>query len=124
VTEKHQSLPDTPEPVTVLRQPFISPPVIKRKAPPDPDAVPQTASLKKTQPAPPDLFEFDRVEDPRIDLQAIAWAPGADNNFVVINNKIIREGGSVDGIKVIRIGKDSVAFQEGQKKWQQEFNIR
>jgi hypothetical protein len=150
--QTQQAQPDTSDSVTVLRQPRIFPPVIEQKRPlkpipgdlrihpekpfspdpvimpekvsEDPAVAPETAPLKKPQPEPSVLLAFDQRDDPRIDLQAIAWAPGADNNFVVINNKIIREGGTVDGIKVIRIEKDSVAFQDGQKKWQQEFKIR
>ncbi len=74
---------------------------------------------KTRQPAP-----LDQFEDPRVDLQAIAWDPGTHNSFVVINSQIVRVGGSVDGIEVIKIGKNSVSFQEGAKKWQQIFKIR
>jgi hypothetical protein len=67
---------------------------------------------------------LDERDDPRIDLQAIAWAPEAGDSFAVINGQIVREGGSLEGITVIRIDQDSVSFQEGTNKWQQNFKIR
>ncbi len=65
-----------------------------------------------------------QMEDPRIDLQAIAWAPDPKESFVVINNRIVRVGSSVEGITILQIEKDIVSFQEGSSKWQQKFRIR
>jgi hypothetical protein len=62
--------------------------------------------------------------DPRIELQALVWAPAAADRFVVINNHLIKEGGSVDNIVVVTINRDDVLLSEGSDRWHQEFKIR
>jgi hypothetical protein len=62
--------------------------------------------------------------DPRIDLQALVWAPEAAARFVIINNQLIKEGGSVDNIVVVEINQDDVMLSEGSDRWHQEFNVR
>jgi hypothetical protein len=62
--------------------------------------------------------------DPRIDLQALVWAPEPTARFVVINNRLIKEGGSVDNIVVVRINPDDVLLAEGSDRWHEEFKIR
>ncbi len=62
--------------------------------------------------------------DPRIDLQALVWAPEPAARFVVINNRLIKEGGSVDNIVVVRINPDDVLLAEGSDRWHEEFKIR
>ena len=62
--------------------------------------------------------------DPRIELQALVWAPEAATRFVVINNRLIKEGGSVDNIVVVRINQDDVLLAEGSDQWHEEFKIR
>jgi len=63
-------------------------------------------------------------DDPRIELQAIAWAEDGKNSFVVINNRIIREGQTCDGIVVTKIGKDEVVFRDGRDEWREKFRIK
>ena len=62
--------------------------------------------------------------DPRIDLQALVWASEPAARFVVINNRLIKEGGSVDNIIVVRINPDDVLLAEGSDRWHEEFKIR
>lgn len=62
--------------------------------------------------------------DPRIELQALVWAPDAAARFVVINNRLIREGGAMDNIVVVRIDQDDVLLAEGSERWYEKFNIR
>ena len=62
--------------------------------------------------------------DPRIDLQALVWAPESAARFVVINNRLIKEGGSVDNIVVVRINPDDVLLAEGSDRWHEAFKIR
>ncbi len=63
-------------------------------------------------------------EDPRITLQALVWAPEPGSRFVVINNKMIREGGVVDNIVVEKINPDDVLLSEGANRWYVAFTIR
>ncbi len=62
--------------------------------------------------------------DPRIDLQALVWAPQAAERFVVINNRLIKEGGAVGNIVVVRINPDDILLAEGSDRWHEEFKIR
>ena len=71
----------------------------------------------------PDIGKFFR-SDPRIDLQALVWAPEAAARFVVINNRLIKEGGSIDNIVVLRINPDDVLLAEGSDQWHEVFKIR
>lgn len=81
------------------------------KAPPLPEDAQQDASK---------VFRTDK----RIDLQALVWAPEAADRFVVINNILLKEGGSIDAITVLRINPDDVLLSEGADQWHQEFKIR
>ena len=62
--------------------------------------------------------------DPRIELQALVWAPESAARFVVINNRLIKEGGSLDKIIVVRINPDDVLLAEGSDRWHEVFKIR
>ena len=62
--------------------------------------------------------------DPRIELQALVWAPEATSRFVVINNRLVKEGGSFDNIVVMEINRDDVLLSEGADRWYEEFKIR
>lgn len=69
----------------------------------------------------PQLSSF---EDTKIDLQAIAWSADPDGRFAVINNRIVREGQTVEGYTVMEIYNDEVHFRDGQREWRQVFKIR
>lgn len=62
--------------------------------------------------------------DPRIDLQALVWAANIEDRFVVINNRLIKEGGSVDDIVVVKINPDDVLLAEGAERWHEKFKIQ
>lgn len=75
-----------------------------------------------------DVRQADRQKDyrtdHRIDLQALVWAPETANRFVVINNVLLKEGGAIENITVLRINPDDVLLSEGSDRWHQEFKIR
>lgn len=62
--------------------------------------------------------------DPRVDLQALVWAPEAATRFVVINDRLIKEGGSVGSIFVVKINPDDVLLAEGSDRWYVAFTVR
>lgn len=91
----------------------------------------QASQPAKAEPAPRQSAKKARPEsrktfrnDKRIDLQALVWAPTPQDRFVVINNRLIKEGASIDNITVVRIGQDDVLFAEGNDRWHQAFSIR
>jgi len=62
--------------------------------------------------------------DSRVKIQAIAWAQDSSRRFVVINNSIVREGGSIDDITVVTIEDNIVHFNENGKEWRQRFVLK
>ncbi len=95
----------------------------------DPQAAPlrravetATADSRPMKTPPPSTQTFR--SDPRIDLQALVWAPEAAERFVVINNRLVKEGGLVDTIAVVRINPDDVLLAEGSDRWHEKFKIR
>ena len=65
-----------------------------------------------------------QVEESRLELQAIAWSTDPKSRLAVINSKIIREGGSVEGVIVTLIGKDDVFFKKGREEWRQQLRFK
>ena len=94
-------------------------------AAPTEDPAPRPAETAATsQPAAARETDKRFRSDPRIDLQALVWAPESAARFVVINNRLIKEGGSVDNIVVVRINPDDVLLAEGSDRWHEAFKIR
>ncbi|MFH2218127.1 MAG: hypothetical protein ABII68_00515 [Pseudomonadota bacterium] len=57
-------------------------------------------------------------------LQAIAWSEDPGRRIAVVNNRVVREGGSVEDAFVTHIGENAVGFRKGGEKWQQIFRIK
>jgi hypothetical protein len=95
-------------------------------APADPSPVVPREAVQHSQPPTPPLEESDKSyrSDPRIELQALVWSPDAAERFVIVNDRLIKEGGSIEGIHVVRINPDDVLVSEGSKRWHEPFKIR
>jgi outer membrane biosynthesis protein TonB len=122
----------TPEPMVATSSPpaqtqrqATAPPPVPVAAPAAPQPRP-TMSAAATGPPPAAPADTEKTfrTDPRIDLQALVWAPEAAARFVVINNRLVKEGGSVDNIAVLKINPDDVLLAEGTDRWHVEFNVR
>jgi len=50
-------------------------------------------------------------------VQAIAWSKNPAERIAVINGLVVREGGSVEGMLVIRIDLDEVYLKKGDQTW-------
>ena len=90
---------------------------------------PRILPRKIDQPSPAPTAPLEKSDktyrsDPRIDLQALVWSPDAAERFVIINDRLIKEGGSIEGIHVVRINPDDVLVSEGSKRWHEAFKIR
>lgn len=66
---------------------------------------------------------YDRIDDSRLKLQALAWSDDAARRIAVINGRIVHEGESVDGYQVIKIRQEDVVVNEGGKSWRLEFGL-
>ena len=53
-----------------------------------------------------------RLNDGRLKVQAIAWAPEPTERMAVVNNRIVREGGNLEGFFIVGIGRDAVFVRE------------
>lgn len=92
------------------------------------DSPPDIESLESVEPK-PDITEQNEnlpeiKNDSRLKIQAIAWAEEPSRRFVVINNSIIREGGTIDSITVVSIEDNIIHFNENGNTWRQRFVIR
>ena len=67
---------------------------------------------------------YDRIHDSKLKLQALAWFRDASKRMVVINGRIVREGGSVDGYQITQIRQEDVVVNDGRKKWSLEFRLK
>jgi len=67
---------------------------------------------------------YDRLDDAKLKLQALAWFSDASKRMAVINSHIVREGGSVDGYQVTQIRRQDVVVSDGNKSWRVEFGLK
>lgn len=70
---------------------------------------PNAASARPKKP----FANAERMTDGRLKVQAIVWAPRAEDRMAVINNRIVREGKMIDGFSVVEIGENAVYVREG-----------
>lgn len=68
-------------------------------------------------PGPSNEIRSRAESDPLLELQAIVWSDDPTSCFAVINGRIVRSGGMVDGIAVGEIGKESVSLRLGDRTW-------
>ena len=80
----------------------------------------KTDKSAKTKPS----ETYDRLNDSKIRLQALAWSDDAARRMAVINDHIIHEGESVDGFQVTKIRKEDVIVKNGGKSWRLEFGLQ
>ena len=92
----------------------------------DMDTLAAQETLPEEKPSPaaethsPDL---DPVDDSWLKLQAISWSEDPKNRIAVINNQIVREGGSVDEGQIFRIEREFIVVEGKGKKWRLEFRL-
>lgn len=67
---------------------------------------------------------YQRMDDSKLKLQAIAWSKDAAQRLAVINGHIVREGESVDGFLVNKIRQEDVVVNDGSASWQLEFGLK
>ena len=64
-----------------------------------------------------------QANETRLEIQAIAWSSDPESRIAVVNSRIVREGGSVEGAFVTNIGKDEIIFRKGGEEWRQPFRL-
>jgi hypothetical protein len=56
---------------------------------------------------------------PQLDLRVIMFS---DNPSILIGTKILHEGEEINGVKILKINKDSIEFEKDGKKYEQKMN--
>jgi hypothetical protein len=80
-----------------------------------------------TAPAPPPpesrqrSIDAERLTDGSLSIQAIAWSANPDERIAVINNRVTREGASIDGYSIITIAEEAVYVRKEGKLWMVRF---
>ncbi len=64
------------------------------------------------------------VEDSWLKLQAISWSTIPEKRIAVINDHIVKEGGSVEDGTVARIEKEYVVIDAKGEEWQLRFRLK
>jgi hypothetical protein len=82
----------------------------------------KAAPIKKSTPRV--ARSYQRLDDSKLKLQAIAWSKDAVQRIAVINGHIVREGESVDGFLVNQIRQEDVVVNDGSASWQLEFGLK
>ncbi|MCP4668245.1 MAG: general secretion pathway protein GspB [Deltaproteobacteria bacterium] len=71
-----------------------------------------------------DTVSVEPAHDSKFTLQAISWSDDSKKRIAVINDQVVREGSSIEGAKVTRIGGDEVIVREGGKDYKLVFGLR
>ena len=119
--ETSNSLRDTKLPPTLDQQSRqnVSPKVPLNKSTPT-TVPPRKASRLPSK----DRYDnLPRFSDSKLKLQAIAWAHEASQRLTVINDRIVREGDSVDGYSIVQIRSEDVVINDGTESWRLEFSL-
>jgi len=67
---------------------------------------------------------YDKLNDSKLKLQALAWSSDAARRMAVINGRIVREGESVDGYQINQIRQEDVVVTDGRQSWSLEFGLQ
>jgi hypothetical protein len=106
---------------------------LKKEAPPNILTIKETPAVKKPDHTRVNIKEYlieDKlppekiVEESWLKLQAISWSSNPEKRIAVINNHVVREGGSVEDGTVARIEKEYVVIDAKGEEWQLKFRLR
>jgi len=64
------------------------------------------------------------MDDSKVELQAIAWSIDPEKRIAVINGRVVREGASLEGFTIERIGKDEVFVVQGNELQKLVFTVK
>ena len=67
---------------------------------------------------------YDRVDDSKLKLQALAWSDDSARRMAVVNGRIVHEGESVDGYLIVDIRSDDIIVSTGGKSYLLKFGLQ
>jgi hypothetical protein len=88
------------------------------------DTRPAPAAAPTKKPPSQVVRSYRRLDDSKLDLQAIAWSKDARRRIAVINGHIVHEGESVEGFLVNQIRQEDVVVNDGTASWQLELGLK
>lgn len=112
---------DRPVNPSVSRPPATSSAISVQRSPGPVATAPAGKSTSRVTPA---ARSYQRLDDSKLKLQAIAWSKDAAQRIAVINGHIVREGESVEGFVVNQIRQEDVVVNDGSTSWQLEFGLK
>jgi hypothetical protein len=110
--------------------------VLPREAPASPPGAALASPAKSASPPPgrPDTSRpssprnaedsLSRLDESKLKVMAIAWAPEPSRRLAVVNGHIVKEGGSVDGFSITQIRKDDIIVHSSGQSWRVELNLK
>ncbi|MBU0991041.1 MAG: hypothetical protein KJ737_00990 [Proteobacteria bacterium] len=121
-----QTIVDDEEPAAIAPKKFETTETLpvqpeEREAPPIQPAMTAHAD-DKNQDTPP---EIEKITDSSwLTLQAISWSKDPHRRIAVINNKIVKQGSSVDRGTIALIDEDYVIIESENKEWLLQFGTK
>lgn len=116
-----ETAPDAPGPAAI---PNLPPGLAGKRHQPvtrssDQESLTAAAEAKNSQPSQSAGEEestiyanAERMTDGRLKVQAIVWSETPEDRMAVVNNRTVREGGTIDGFSVVGIGEDAIFVRE------------
>ncbi|MFC1823075.1 hypothetical protein ACFL9T_10240 [Thermodesulfobacteriota bacterium] len=105
-----------PKPVFADKLNRPSPSSTLKKDPPT-ETVPEIPSIEDENPP------VDQNHQSDLKVEAIVWSENPKSCFAVINGQIVKAGDSVEGARVIRIGRKSVSIRSSGKTQEIRFGL-
>lgn len=104
----------TPKQPPAPKQPAAPQATVKAKAPPEKakPVLKQPEVTPKAAKAPPSLPKPETMGSDTLRIQAISWSPTESQRIVVLNNRVVSEGETVEGYKIIEIKRDGVILEK------------
>ena len=82
--------------------------------PPPPPNEPSQSQPTSTKQEATLYANAERMTGGALKVQAIVFAPTAEERMAVVNNNIVREGSAIDNYTIVGIGQEAVYVREGQ----------
>jgi len=67
---------------------------------------------------------MNRLESGGFKIQAISWGETPQERLVVINNQVLREGGSIEGYQISHINPDDIVLRRSGKAYRLDFGLK
>ncbi|MFH2094048.1 MAG: general secretion pathway protein GspB [Pseudomonadota bacterium] len=110
-------IPSPHEPELPPEEPALTP-----ELPEEPALTPEPEAESKTIPASNPSLSMALFDNLRV--QAISWASEPANRIAVIDNKVLKEGDSFDGYRLVTIEKDTVILHYSGQDYRLGFKYR